>query len=73
MEIFYTVTMKTKEGKKLYLSMMDGNPKWTFDFNDACYWDTEDLAEKFSKGWFKNFTDWRVEEVKVDMDKVIRA
>jgi hypothetical protein len=70
MEIFYTVTMKTEKGKKLYLSMWDGHPKWTFDFDKACYWDTEEMAEKFSKEWFKSFTDWRVEEIKVDINKV---
>ncbi len=71
MEIFYTVTMKTKEEKTLYLSMWDGSPKWTFDFNEACYWDSEETARKFSKGWFKNFTGWQVEEIKVDINKVI--
>jgi hypothetical protein len=70
MEIFYTVTMQTKVGKKLYLSMWDGHPKWTFDFDKACYWDTEEMAENFSKEWFKSFTDWRVEEIKVDINKV---
>jgi hypothetical protein len=24
----------------------------------------------FSKEWFKSFTDWRVEEIKVDISKV---
>jgi len=70
MEIFYTVTMKTEKGKNLYLSMWDGHPKWTFDFDKACYWDTEEMAEKFSKEWFKSFTEWRVEEIKVDINKV---
>jgi len=70
MEIFYTVTMQTKVGNKLYLSMWDGHPKWTFDIDKACYWDTEEMAEKFSKEWFKSFTDWRVEEIKVDINKV---
>jgi hypothetical protein len=70
MEIFYTVTMQTKAGKKLYLSMWDGHPKWTFDFDEACYWDTEEMAENFSREWFKNFTGWAVEEIKIDINKV---
>jgi hypothetical protein len=50
--------------------MWDGHPKWTFDFDKACYWDTEEMAEKFSKEWFKNFTGWAVEEIKIDINKV---
>lgn len=70
MEIFYTVTMKTQKGKKLYLSMWDDHPTWTFDFDKACYWDTKEMAEKFSKEWFKDFTGWSVEEIKIDINKV---
>jgi len=70
-EIFYTVTMKTKTGKKLYLSMWDGNPKWTFDFDQACYWNSEEMAEKFSKEWFKSFTDWMVEKISVNINEMI--
>ena len=71
MEIFYRVTMKTKAGKKLYLSMWDGNPKWTFDFDEACYWDTEEMAKKFCGRWFKSFSDWLVEKVSVNINQMI--
>jgi hypothetical protein len=70
-EIFYAVTMKTQKGKKLYLSIWDGDPKWTFDFNEACYWNTEEMAEKFCRQWFKSFTDWLIEEIRVKTNQII--
>ncbi len=69
----YVVTMLTKTGKVLYLTMMTstGKPQWTFDKNDSCRWQDEDLAEKFCKSWFKNFKDWRIEEIKTDLNKIL--
>lgn len=68
MEVFYTLTMETKTGKVLYLSLWDGKPKRSFDFSQACYWDHEESARKFAKRWFKDFTGWKVKEIKVNMD-----
>lgn len=66
MEIFYVITMKTKTGKSMFLSLWEGTPKWTFDFNKSCYWDSEEVAERFAKRWFKTFKDWKVKEIKVN-------
>jgi hypothetical protein len=70
MESFYTITMNTQNGKTLYLSMWDDKPKWTFDINEACYWNTEDTALKFANKWFKNFNDWSVKEITVNVNKI---
>ena len=70
METFYTITMIIEEGRKLVLSMVDGTPKWTFDSDKACYWESEENAKKYSKEWFKSFSGWQVEEIKVDFNKI---
>lgn len=70
METFYTVTMTTKDGRKLMLSMVDGQPKWTFDIDKACCWNTYEKVVKFSKEWFKSFESWHVEEIKVDVSRL---
>lgn len=67
MENFYMITIKTKNGKKLFLSVWNGKPEWTFNKNLACFWDFDDKALDFAKRWFKNFKDWKVEEVKVNV------
>ena len=67
MEDFYIITMKTNKDKKLYLSVWDGKPEWTFNKSKACFWDFEDQALDFAKRWFKNFKDWEVEEVRVNI------
>ena len=67
----YIVTMLTKTGKVVYLSMCDGKPTWTFNKSDACWWDTVPMAENFCKSWFKNFKDWRIEEIKTDLNKIL--
>lgn len=58
------ITMKTKEGKTLYLSedkVLNNNKllcKWTFNKNEALGFETEKEAENFAKDYFKNFNDW---------------
>lgn len=58
------ITMKTKEGKTLYLSedkILKSNKllcKWTFNKNEALGFETEKEAENFAKDYFKNFNDW---------------
>ena len=66
-EYFYQITMETKTGKKLYLSMTEGNPTWCFNPYTACYWNDEQKATRFAKDWFKNFYDYKVEEVGIDI------
>lgn len=66
-EYFYQITMLTKTEKKLYLSMVEGDPTWSFNPHTACYWNDEDTAEQFAKNWFKNFKAYKVEEVGIDI------
>lgn len=70
MEEFYVITMKNKTGKDMFLSLWEGKPKWTFDFNGSCRWDTEEMAEKFAKKWFKAFKGWNIKEIKVNIQKL---
>ena len=65
MDDFSIVTMITKTGKKLYLKAGNGNAvEWTFDEQDAIWFQTEEDAENFCKNYFKNFKDYEIESVK---------
>jgi hypothetical protein len=70
MAIFFMVTMETKTGRKLYLSIWEGHPKWTFGFDMVCFWDSKEMAENFTEKWLKSFINWQVEAIKVDMKNV---
>lgn len=58
------ITMKTKEGKTLYLSEDRLTKqdklicKWTFNKQEALGFETEKEAENFAKDYFKNFNAW---------------
>ena len=53
MDDFSIVTMKTRTGKQLYLKSGKGNAvEWTFDKQDAIWFQTEEEAEKFCKNYF---------------------
>ena len=70
----YVVTMSTRTGKTLYLTMLttNGKPQWTFNKGDSCRWQDKEVAERFCKSWFKkNFKDWRIEEIKTDLNKIL--
>lgn len=65
MDDFSIVTMKTKTEKKLYLKSGKGNAvEWTFDKQDAIWFQTEEEAEKFCKNYFKNFKNYEIETIK---------
>ena len=65
MDDFSIITMKTKTGKKLYLKSGKVNAvEWTFDKQDAIWFQTEEEAEKFCKNYFKNFKDYEIETIK---------
>lgn len=65
MDDFSIVTMKTKTGKKLYAKAGHGKSiEWTFDKQDAIWFQTEEEAEKFCKNYFKNFKDYEIEYIK---------
>ena len=60
-EIFYSIKIKDKN---VYL-MVDDNGKhvWTKGTRNAIYWQDSVGAEKFGKGYFKNYKNWEVAEI----------
>lgn len=70
MELFYIITMQTRTGKTLYISMWSGKPTWTFNRNEICIWDDKETANKFAKKWFKKFTGWKVKEYHLNVNKI---
>ncbi len=68
-DIFYRITMKTKGGKKLYLCENSWygkngekiNCRWEFTKANALWFETEKDAQDFCKDYFKNFTNYEIE------------
>ena len=61
-DVFYVITMKTSNGKKLYLACDIGNScKWIFNKSEACWYNTYKEAEDFCKSYFKNFKNYIIE------------
>lgn len=63
---FYGITMKTKTNKTIYLEMGAVAPKWTFDIQETCLFETREQAQKFCVEWFRNFKDYKIVEIKVN-------
>ena len=65
MDIFYMVAMKTRNGKTLFL--MEGQTinsmKWTFDKQEAVWFELPIQAENFAREYFRNFNNWFIEEI----------
>lgn len=63
--VFYTITMQTKSDKTLYLMCdnINGGFKWTFDYEDSIWFNTENEANNFASDYFKNFHNWKIKEV----------
>ena len=60
---YYRIIMKTYDGKKLYLK--DGVGKsceWTFNKQEALWFETNKEAEDFAKQYFKNFSNYEIED-----------
>lgn len=60
---YYGITLTTRNNKILYLEMCNGKPEWTFNKKHACIWDSEEMAEKFAKSWFKNFKNYKIQPI----------
>lgn len=59
----FVITMKTKNGKTLYLYSNDAEKfEWTFDMEKAYADDCYSSIEKFAKNYFKHFNNWCIEE-----------
>ena len=72
MEIFLIIAMKTKTNKNLYLSENGTNGKleWSFNINDAIWFNTDQDANKFADKYFKNFHDWFITDTTLDINTV---
>ena len=65
---FYVITMSIKNGFELYLEATnDGKYGWNKDLNEAIWFDSELEAESFSNKYFKNFKDWKIKEIKINI------
>ena len=68
-ETFYRIVMRTKDGKKIYLTEnkwigKDGgklNCKWCFEKNNALWFNSLEQAKKFSEDYFTNFRNYEIE------------
>lgn len=62
---FSVIFMKTKNDSNLYLGDDEyGNKIWSFDINEAIWFDEEKEATNFAKKYFKSFDKWKVKEIR---------
>lgn len=60
---FILLTMKTKNGKKLYLKEGKGKSfEWTFDKKQALWFCTLEEIKEFADNYFKNFKNYSFED-----------
>ena len=60
--IFYRITMNTYNNKKLYLKASIGNScEWTFNKEEAIWFETDKEAKEFCDIYFKNFNKYEIE------------
>lgn len=65
MEEFSTIAIK---GKNVYLTINDlGETKWTTDKNLALCFNTDIKAEEYAKKYFKNFKNWEVRDILINI------
>ena len=67
-EDFVAIYMVNKKGRKMYLKASDKPSKnvvceWTFDYDEAIWFNTDSEAEKFAQSYFKSFDKWAVADV----------
>lgn len=68
--VFYRIIMHTYNGKTLYLAENTWygkneekiNCSWDFSYKNALWFETYKEAEDFAKDYFKNFTNYEIEE-----------
>ncbi len=65
---FVAIAMEDKKGRTLYLKASDKPAKnvvceWTYDYDEAIYFNCPSEAEKFANDYFKNFKGWILKEV----------
>ena len=57
---FFTITMKTRNDKTLYLKSNGNTCEWTFNYNEAIWFENEHDAVDFAKKYFKYFNNWDI-------------
>lgn len=62
-ETFYLITMKTKNNKTLYLGEQGKYLGWSFDYNEAIWFEYDYQAETFAKDYFKHFDKWEIKDI----------
>lgn len=66
---FYIISMKTKNGKTLYLKAKENeyNNKmlyeWCFNYNNAIWFDAINDLENFANKYFKGFNNWNIKTI----------
>ena len=56
--------MRTKQGKKLYLSFLKKDtPEWSINIDDTCLFEMEHDAKKYADKWFKKFKDYKIQPI----------
>ncbi len=62
-DLFYVITMISGTNTKLYLASDIGNKcKWIFDREEAIWFETYTEAKDFCNKYFKNFSDYIIED-----------
>ena len=61
---FYVI--KLSKDKNVYLKAIEKGFKWDKK-EEAIFWQTWRDAEKFAQGYFKNYNNWTIEEVLVEL------
>lgn len=72
-ELFYLVSMLGKGGTVLYLMEGDNDKsfKWTKDYDQALWFNTDYEASSFARGYFKTFKAWSVTALDVDLSSIV--
>lgn len=69
---FVAIIMNDRKGRILYLKASDKFSKnviceWTYDYDEAIYFNCPAEAEKFANNYFKNFKNWALKDVYAKM------
>jgi len=56
----YIITMKTKEGKKLYLT---SDKEWSFIKDEGMWFAELEEAQNFAEEWFKSFDRYEFDKI----------
>lgn len=65
---FVAIIMEDKKGRTLYLKASEKPSngivcEWTYNYEEAIYFNWPSEAEKFANNYFKNFKKWGLKDV----------